>query len=117
MVEARDHATYGTPQRIFVAYPSDMARPATARYRRSWPRRRSSLRSRAEEIVAGAPKPSPLSNPEHWRARAEAARAEVELLDNVDARRTMAGVAASYDSMADDAELLLAITKPNVGRL
>jgi hypothetical protein len=67
----------------------------------------------ADEVDPGAPKPSLLIKTEHWRGQAEAARAKAELLDDVGSKRTMMDIGANYDSMADSAELLLAVANPN----
>ena len=47
---------------------------------------------------------SVLNDPEHWRQRAEEARAMAEAVGDSGARKTMMGVAAAYDEMAKKAE-------------
>ena len=49
-----------------------------------------------------------LNNPQHWRDRAEEARAVADQLDDPDARRTMLGIADEYERLALNAERRLA---------
>jgi hypothetical protein len=49
-----------------------------------------------------------LDNPEHWRERAEEARAQAEQMQDADTRRIMLAVAESYEKMAHKAERRLA---------
>ena len=44
------------------------------------------------------------NDPDHWRWRAEEARAIAESFDNAEARKQMQGIAASYDRLAELAE-------------
>ena len=45
-----------------------------------------------------------MSDPEHWRMRADAARAAAESLQDPEARRTMVEIALGYDKLAKLAE-------------
>jgi hypothetical protein len=46
-----------------------------------------------------------LNNPESWRRRAAEARAIASGMTDADAKRTMLGVAQSYERLAERAEL------------
>jgi hypothetical protein len=48
--------------------------------------------------------PSMINDPDHWRARAEAARALAELLSDKLAKRTMLRIAKDFDRLAKRAE-------------
>jgi hypothetical protein len=52
--------------------------------------------------------PSLLDNADHWRACAKEARAVAALMTDPDARKTLLGIAASYDALAKHAERRLA---------
>ena len=45
-----------------------------------------------------------LNDPEHWRQRAEEARAIVDGIADPEARRTMLGIAQGYERLAQRAE-------------
>jgi hypothetical protein len=49
-----------------------------------------------------------LDNADHWRACAKEARAVASLMTDPDARRTLLGIAASYDALANHAKMRLA---------
>jgi hypothetical protein len=49
-----------------------------------------------------------LGNADHWRACAKEARAVASLMTDPDARRTLLGIAASYDALANHAKMRLA---------
>ena len=50
------------------------------------------------------PDPKRLDDPNHWREKAEEARAKAEDMADADARETMEHVAEEYDELADRAE-------------
>jgi hypothetical protein len=45
-----------------------------------------------------------MSNPQHWRERAEEARTNAEQINDPEAKRLMLGIAASYERLALRAE-------------
>jgi hypothetical protein len=49
--------------------------------------------------------PALLDDPEHWRSRAEEARAVAEQLSDPEAKRTMLRIAADYEQLAERTEL------------
>jgi hypothetical protein len=49
-----------------------------------------------------------LDNADHWRACAKEARAVACLMADSDAKKTLLGIAASYDTLAKHAETRLA---------
>ena len=49
-----------------------------------------------------------LDNADHWRACAKETRAVAALMTDPDARKTLLGIAASYDALANHAEMRLA---------
>ena len=55
-----------------------------------------------------------VNNFHHWRARAEEARALVNRIDDAEAKRTMIGIAASYDRLAGIAEIRAGASSPPV---
>lgn len=46
-----------------------------------------------------------LSDPKHWRERADEARRVANQLTDPDAKKTMLGIAASYDRLAERARI------------
>ena len=48
--------------------------------------------------------PSLWDDPEHWRSRAEEARATADQMRDLESRRVMLGIAESYDELAARAE-------------
>jgi hypothetical protein len=57
-----------------------------------------------------------VNDPNHWRSRAEEARAISDQMTDAEAKRMMAGIAADYDRLAARAEerLLLVAKNPTV---
>jgi hypothetical protein len=45
-----------------------------------------------------------MSNPQHWRDRAEEARSNAEQINDPEAKRMMLGIANSYERLAERAE-------------
>ncbi|HJT07065.1 MAG TPA: hypothetical protein VJ747_09075 [Stellaceae bacterium] len=48
--------------------------------------------------------PSLWNDPEHWRSRAEEARATADQMHDLDSKRVMLGIAEGYDELAARAE-------------
>jgi hypothetical protein len=48
--------------------------------------------------------PSLWNDPEHWRSRAEEARATADQLHDLESKRVMLGIADGYDKLAARAE-------------
>jgi len=48
--------------------------------------------------------PSLWNDPEHWRSRAEEARATADQMHDLESRRVMLGIADGYDELAARAE-------------
>jgi hypothetical protein len=48
--------------------------------------------------------PALWNDPEHWRSRAEEARATADQLQDLEAKRVMLGIAEGYDELAARAE-------------
>ena len=46
-----------------------------------------------------------LRDPKHWRERADEARRVADKLTDQDAKKTMLGIAASYDRLAERAQI------------
>jgi hypothetical protein len=48
--------------------------------------------------------PSRLADPDYWRSRAEEARTQADQMRDPTAQRTLLGIAANYDQLAEQAE-------------
>jgi len=65
------------------------------------------ISARREEIAIAPPSPRHISDPKHWRDRAEEARAMAERFGDPDAIATMFNVAEQYERLAVLAEARL----------
>jgi hypothetical protein len=59
---------------------------------------------------------NPIDDPQYWRQRAQAIRKIADATHNVEAKSKLAGMAKSYDLLAEEAEERRNACKPKITR-